>query len=305
VSASQAPILVFGATGQQGGSVAAALLKAGWPVRALVRDPRAVKAVALKDAGAELFEGGFDDMASLRRAMTGVHGVFSVQPSSPGGVISDADEIRYGVTVADLAAESGVQHLVYSSSAAVTDRPSGVGHFDSKAEIEAHIRTLPVTYTIVRPASFMEMLMMPGFGLDKGRFTFFMRPDQTMQFIAVADIGKIVAPVFADPGAFVGRTFDIASDGVTGQELEALLSAAAGRPILYSRFPEEMLAATPFLAKLMGVMDAGPLAGAADLDNLLRINPELQTFRDWLAGDGRELFRAALNASGAWAYAQP
>lgn len=305
MSTSDAPILVFGATGQQGGSVAAALLKAGWPVRALVRDPHAVKAVALKDAGAELFKGGFDDMASLRRAMAGVHGVFSVQPSSPSGAISDADEVRYGATVADLAAKSGVKHLVYSSTSAIGDRPSGVGHFDSKAEIEAHIRTLPVPYTIIRPAAFMEMLMMPGFGLDEGRFTFFMRPDQTMQFIAVADIGKIVAPVFADPDAFAGRTFDIASDGVTGQELEVLFSEAAGRPILYSRFPEQVLAATPFLAKLMQVMDAGTLTGAADLDNLRRVNPELQTFRDWLAGDGRELFRTALNANGAWAYAQP
>ena len=37
MSNSTQPILVFGATGQQGGSVAQALLKAGWPVRALVR----------------------------------------------------------------------------------------------------------------------------------------------------------------------------------------------------------------------------------------------------------------------------
>ncbi|MGR9169095.1 NmrA family NAD(P)-binding protein [Rhizobium sp. KDH_Rht_773_N] len=33
------PILVFGATGRQGGSVARALLKAGWPVRAFIPDP--------------------------------------------------------------------------------------------------------------------------------------------------------------------------------------------------------------------------------------------------------------------------
>ncbi len=32
-------ILVFGATGQQGGSIATALLQRGTPVRALVREP--------------------------------------------------------------------------------------------------------------------------------------------------------------------------------------------------------------------------------------------------------------------------
>jgi uncharacterized protein YbjT (DUF2867 family) len=47
-------VLVFGATGQQGGSVAAALLAAGWPVRALVRNPASPKAVPLRDAGVEL-----------------------------------------------------------------------------------------------------------------------------------------------------------------------------------------------------------------------------------------------------------
>ena len=46
------PVLVFGATGRQGGSVAKALLKAGWPVRALVRDPVGPASIALRDAGA-------------------------------------------------------------------------------------------------------------------------------------------------------------------------------------------------------------------------------------------------------------
>jgi uncharacterized protein YbjT (DUF2867 family) len=33
-------VLVFGATGQQGGSVATALRSHGWQVKALVRDPK-------------------------------------------------------------------------------------------------------------------------------------------------------------------------------------------------------------------------------------------------------------------------
>ncbi|KAK0332403.1 hypothetical protein LTR94_025033 [Friedmanniomyces endolithicus] len=298
------PILVFGATGQQGGSVANALIEAGWPVRALVRDPGSARAIALGETGVEILQGGFGDLDRIRDAMDSAHGVFSVQPSSPGGVISDADEVRYGVTVADLAAEAGVQHLVYSSTAAIGDEPSGVGHFDSKAEIEAHIRTLPVPYTIVRPASFMEMLMMPGFGLDESRFNFFMRPDQTMQFIAVADIGKIVAEVFSNPAPFIGETFDIASDSVSGHDLEQMFTKAAGRPIPYSRFSDAVLEAAPFLAKLMKEMDAGRLSGRADLETMRRLNPELQTFSAWLSSDGSAAFQAALKTEGSWAYAR-
>ena len=42
-------ILVLGATGQQGGSVATALRSAGWRVKALVRDVDADKAKCLSE----------------------------------------------------------------------------------------------------------------------------------------------------------------------------------------------------------------------------------------------------------------
>ncbi|MER8828503.1 NmrA/HSCARG family protein [Mesorhizobium sp. M0938] len=305
MSDSKLRILVFGATGQQGGSVASALLKAGWQVRAFVRDPASSKSVALRDAGVELMQGAFADVESVRRAMNGVNGIFSVQPSSGQGPtlgLTDEEEERYGIAIADLAVESGIKHLVYTSTGAVGAGPTGMGHFDSKARIEDHIRTLPITASIVRPAAFMEMLVMPGFGLDEGRFNFFARPDQQMQLLAVEDIGKFVAAIFADPVRFGGKTLEIASDTVTGRDLEALFTEAAGRPIAYSRFSDEVLAANPFLRKLTGLLDEGRLAGKADLDALRELNPDLQSFRSWLAGSGRKAFREALGKAGAWDY---
>ncbi len=305
MSDSKQPILVFGATGQQGGSVARALLDSGRPVRAIVRDMAAPKSTALRSEGVETVEGTLADAASIRNAMKGAGGVFSVQPSSPGGEVTDEVEVLYGIGIADLAVESGVQHLVYSSGAAVGEEPTGMGHFDSKARIEAHIRTLPIAWTIVRPAAFMEMLMMPGFGLDEGRFRFFPRPEQAMQLLAVDDIGRFVAPIFADASRFSGQTFEIASDSVTGLDLETQFTRAAGRPIPYERFPETVLSQNPFLAKLTALMDEGPLAGNADLQALRQINPAMQTFETWLPGRGRELFQQALGTRGAWAYNTP
>ena len=296
-------ILVFGATGQQGGAVAAALLKAGWPVRALVRDPASSKAAALRDAGADIVQGDYRDAASLRAAMDGVYGVFSVQPSSPGGTVTDDDEIRFGIAIADLAHACGVAHLVYSSVASV-EAGVGLGHFESKACIEAHIRTLPLNATIVRPSTFMEMLVMPGFGLDSGHFHFFMRPDQPLGVLAVADIGLCVAAIFAAPARFAGATLDLAGDTVTGQDLATLFTEAAGRPITYARFPDEVLAANPFLGKLTAMLDRARPADAAALQELRRLNPAMQSLRTWLAGDGQEAFRAALGTGGAWAYNQ-
>jgi uncharacterized protein YbjT (DUF2867 family) len=230
--------------------------------------------------------GDLADPASVRAAMTGVHGVFSVQTSSPSGEVSDDDEVRYGITVADVAAESGVAHLVYSSGAGVGDTPTGVGHYDSKMRIEAHIRSLPITATVVRPVTFMELLVMPGLGLDEGRFSFFARPDQAVQVLAVDDTGKFVAAIFADANRFRGETLEIASDSVTGRDLEAMFTDAAGRPIPYARIPDEVLQAHPFLGKLAALVDDGRLAGKANLDVLRDINPAMLTFRSWLAGPG-------------------
>jgi uncharacterized protein YbjT (DUF2867 family) len=298
-------ILVFGATGQQGGSVASALLAAGWKVRALVRDPASAKAVALRDSGVDVVQGAFADTGALRKAMHGMHGVFSVQPSSGQGAeagLSDEDEERFGIAIADLAVECGVAHLIYTSTNAIGDAPTGMGHFDSKGRIEAHIRTLPITATILRPAAFMEMLMMPGFGLEQGSFNFFMKREQPMQLLAVEDIGKFVAAIFADATQYAGQTLEIAGDAVTGRDLEVLFSEAAGRPITYTRFSDEVLAASPFLAKLTQLVDKGRLAGNADLSALRKINPALLSFRAWLAGSGSEPFKAALGTAGAWAY---
>jgi uncharacterized protein YbjT (DUF2867 family) len=301
-AAARKTVLVFGATGQQGGAVASALGVLGWHVRALVRDPASDRARSLASDGVELFEGDLADNASIKRAMRGAYGVFSVQPSSGQGAlygISDEQEIRYGKAIADLAQETGVQHLVYSSVNAAGPEKTGMGHFDSKAEIEAHIRSLVLTSTIVRPAGFMELLMLPGMGLDKDTFTFFLHPDQIGQMIAVQDIGKIAAAIFSNPKGFAGRTIEIAGDELSGKELQESLSRAAGRAITYSRFPESLLAQDRFLGHLADLVDDGRLAGRADIAALKHEFGHLLSFDEWLAGPGKSLFEAALSASDA------
>jgi uncharacterized protein YbjT (DUF2867 family) len=292
-------ILVFGATGQQGGAVAGALRSAGWQVRALVRDPTSEKARALTAQGIETARGDLADAPSIQAAMAGVYGVFSVQPSSGQGAaygVTDAEEIRYGQTVADLAVSNNVQHLVYSSANAAGPTTSDMGHFDTKSEIEAYIRGLHIRSTIIRPSAFMEILALPGMGLDQGEFSFFMRPDQAMQFIAVEDIGKIVAGIFTDPAKFGGRTIEIAGDAVTGTELAEHFSRAAGRPIRYSRFSDRLLEENAFLGRLAHLVDQGRLAGNADLASLRADFPGLLSMDQWLAGAGKTALLAAIQA---------
>jgi uncharacterized protein YbjT (DUF2867 family) len=297
----QETILVFGATGQQGGSVAKALRSQGWQVTALVRDPTSDRAKALADQGIEPVRGDLADIPSIEAAMAGVYGVFSVQPSSGQGTaygVTDEDEIRYGKAIADIAVANGVRHLVYSSANAAGATKTGIGHFDTKSEIEAHIRTLEIVSTIIRPSAFMEILTLPGMGLDKGEFSFFMQPDRSMQFIAVEDIGKIVAGIFADPVKFGAQTIEIAGDTVTGTELAEKFSRTAERQIVYHRFPDSLLEQNAFLSGLARLVDLGRLAGNADVTSLRQEFTGLLTMDEWLAGTGMSALLAAIQADG-------
>lgn len=285
------PILVFGATGRQGGSVAKALLKMRWPIRAVVLNPSESASIALRDAGAELVHGSFEDADIIAAAMKDVHGVFSVLPAN----LSAEDEVRYGTSIADLAAKSRIKHFIYSSGASVGNKLTGVPRFDAKTRIEAHIRELPLTATIVRPMIFMEMLVRPGFGLEEGRLISLIRRDHSIQLTAVEDIGKIVAAMFADKARFGGVTLKIASDRVTGHELEVALTELAGKPITYARFSDEVLEANVDLAHMASSLEDGPLAEHVDMNVMRELNPELLSFRSWLAGGGREAFDAALS----------
>ncbi len=291
MSNAERTILVFGATGRQGGSVANALLEKGWSVRALVRDPAAPTSMALGHAGVDLMQGSFTNAEAIRAAMRDAYGVFSVLP----GDMPDGEEVRIGCAIADFAVESGIAHLVYSSGASVGETLTGVARFDAKPRIEAHIRDLPILATIIRPMIFMEMLTAPRFGLNQGRFTFLLKPEQSMQLIAVSDIGRFVAAIFADKPGFGGKTLKIASDTVTGGGLGAMLTEAAKRLIVYDRFPEEVLAANPDLAQMAESLEDGPLAQHVDLDVMREMNPQIVSCRTWLAGAGRSALLAALN----------
>ena len=97
------PILVTGATGQQGGAVARSLLAKGQKVRVMTRNPE--KAASLAKAGAEVVQGDLTNQASLQVALRGVHGVFAVSTPFEAGMEA---EVRQGIMLADAAKQAGI-----------------------------------------------------------------------------------------------------------------------------------------------------------------------------------------------------
>jgi uncharacterized protein YbjT (DUF2867 family) len=213
-------ILVSGATGQQGGSVARNLLERGFAVRALTRDTEKAAAKELVDLGAEVVSGDLEDRASIEQFWeVGVEG-----------------EVGQGILLADAAKEAGVEHLVYSSVGSA-HRETGIPHFDSKWEVEEHVRASGVPYTVLRPVFFMqnwEMMREPVLG---GTLPQPLDPDKPFQMIDAEDIGVFAARAFDDPESWIGREVDIAGDELTMPEIAGTFSRVIGRNVDYFQVP--------------------------------------------------------------------
>ncbi len=264
-------ILVLGATGRQGGAVVSALQKAQFSIRAFVRDLKSDRSIHLSGAGIELAKGNLDDTDSLKNAMKGVYGVYSVQSYSTGV----RKEIEQGKRVADIAKESGVKHIVYSSAGGA-EKKTGISFFDSKWVVEEHIRSLKLPYTIFRPASFMENFSKLPRIMVLTTFRSFVKGN-SFQMIAVADIGKWVALAFSRPAEFLNKEIEIAGDELNYQQARGVYGRVYGRKGFGLAIP------------LVVPGEAGKMfrwlrehGHEADLQHCRRIIKDSLTFEEWV-----------------------
>jgi len=230
-------ILITGVTGQQGGAVAQALQGKGFHLRGLTRTPDSERAAALARYAVEIVKGDLDDEATLRQALAGAWGVFSVQNPLQAGV--EREEAQ-GKRLATLAREAGVEHYVYTSVGSAHKR-TGVPHFDSKSRIEETVRGLGFpSHVILRPVFFMENLLAP-FSLQGSTLASALGPGTKLQMIAVDDIGWFGARAFTDAVALNRREIDLAGDVRTMPEVAEILTDALGRPIAFAQTPIEQV----------------------------------------------------------------
>jgi uncharacterized protein YbjT (DUF2867 family) len=230
-------VLVTGATGKQGGAVARRLLARGHRVRALTRKTDSPGAKALTKAGAEVVAGNLEERASLDAALPGMDAIFSMSTGYEAGLQA---ETRQGITTADAAKAAGV-HLVYTS-VGDANRDTGIPHFDSKHEVEKHIRKIGVPATLIAPAYFMDNAV--AFGreqLKQGVFATPLGPERKLAQIAVSDIAAVAVVVMEQRDRFLGKRFDIAGDEVSGNQVAAILSRVTGRKFSYFQVPMEMV----------------------------------------------------------------
>ena len=283
---SEKTILVTGATGKQGGAVARHLTTSGWHVRILTRDPNKPEAKRCREMGMEVMKANLDDKNSLLKAADGVYGIYSVQSLEQGVEV----EARQGKMLADVAKNRGIRHFVYSSVGSA-NRNTKIPHFESKWQIEQHISSLNIPVTIFRPVWFMENFLMPQFhdSILKGTLSMPLKPNKTLQMIAVDNIGGFVARAFENPDEFIGQAIDIAGDELTIPQVARKLSDVSGHDVKFVEMPmnEMRKASEDWAIMFQWFNDVGY---KSDISKLRQMLPDLMDFETWLQKIVREHF---------------
>jgi uncharacterized protein YbjT (DUF2867 family) len=193
------------------------------------------------------------------------------------------------VRLADAARHAGVEHFVYSSVGSA-HRNTGLAHFESKWEVENHIREIGLPYTIFRPVWFMENFEGPYLrpSILAGTLALPLDPDVNFQQVAVDDVGAFVALAFEDRERWLGRETDLAGDERTVAEVTDAFSRVIGRPVAYYQVPWEeyrKAAGDEYHEMFRWFQDVGYDANVPALREEL---PELTDFERYLRGAGWE-----------------
>jgi uncharacterized protein YbjT (DUF2867 family) len=300
---SRPTILVIGATGAQGGSVARHLLASGrYAVRALTRNPESEKAKALAAAGAELARGDLSDPAALRAALAGCDGAFGVTNFWE----HFGKELEQGRNLIDAVAAAGVKRFVFSSLPPIEKLSGGElksPHFDIKAQLEEYARGLGLPAAFVQLAFYYEnfLYFFPPKRQADGSFRFgFPQGDTPLAGLAVADLGGVVLPVFDRFAEFRGKAFYVAGDDLPAARYAELMSRALGVKVVYEHVPREVFAGFGFpgaedLADMFDFYRRYVPSRAQDVAASRALYPQLQSFETWVAAN-RERFKPVLEA---------
>jgi uncharacterized protein YbjT (DUF2867 family) len=301
-------IAVVGATGQQGGGLVRAILNdphGEFAARALTRNPHSDKARALAALGAEIAAADADDELSLRRAFDGAYGAYCV--TFFWDHFSPEKELAHAAAMARAAQEAGLQHVIWSTLedtrrwVPLEDgrMPTLMGkykvpHFDAKGEADRFFTELELPVTFLLTSFYWENFIHFGMGPQPGPggelAVTFPIGDKKLPSIAAEDIGKCALGIFKRPDPFLGKTAGIAGEHLTGEQMAAAFTRALGRSVRYNPVSPETYRSFGFpgAADLANMFQFkrdfnDSYCGARSLELSRSLNPELQSFEEWLA----------------------
>ena len=299
-------IAVVGATGAQGGGLVRAIAadpNGPFQARAITRDVNSDKARELAALGVDVVAADIDDADSVRRAFEGAYGAFCV--TFFWGHFSAEKEVEEARIIANAAREAGVQHVIWSTLEDTRElvplsddrMPTlhgkyKVPHFDGKGEADQVFRDagVPVTYLLTSFYwdNFIYFGMGPARGQDGALAITLPMGDAKLPGIAAEDIGRCAYGIFQHP-ELIGHRVGISGEHLSGSEMAAAFSEIAGEEVRYNSVEPAVYRSFGFPgADDLGNMfqykrDFEPSYRAArDVEGSRKLNPALQSFRDWL-----------------------
>ncbi len=274
-------ILVTGATGAQGGSVANALLhNKQFAIRILTRNPRSAKAKAFQYAGAEVVQGDFNDLKSLQQAMSGCYGVFSAIPF-PGRT---PHERQQGKNLMDTVQKSGIQHFVISALNdyhALGQDGYSAQRDDLKDSLRAYAKSLNLPATFVRTAFYYEDFVHL-FPLEKdidAYYAFGSPPvSAKLAMMSVADLGPAIISIFEHPAAYLGRVVGLVGEDRSWSEYAAIVRKVPGRELRKNKARTDGFR----IARMLEMQRLHIPNQLVHLIESYALNPNMQSFENWL-----------------------
>jgi len=307
-------IVVFGATGMQGGGLVRAILNdpnADFAVRAFTRNPSSDKAKELDGLGAELVKGDIDDAASVRRALEGAYGAYFV--TFFWVHFSPEKEKEEAATYAEAAKEAGLKHVIWSTLEDVKEyvplndehMPTlrgkyKVPHFDGKGESDKLFIEAGVPTTFLRASFYWDNFIYFGSGPKKGDdgklYLTLPIGDAPMAGIAGEDIGKCAYGIFKKGSSMIGKTIGVAGEQLTGDQMSAALGEALGKEVKYNKISPATYRSFGFpgaddLGNMFQFYDefSDELNKIRDVKTSRELNPSLQTFDQWLRNHANKI----------------
>ncbi|WP_343539923.1 NmrA family NAD(P)-binding protein [Sphingobacterium thalpophilum] len=283
-------ILITGATGKQGSAAAYELLKNNFEIYALTRDPQSLQAVSLEKAGAVLIKGDLEDAEGLKDILKKVDGLYLVLPPVWGSSKeTDEKEAEIGIQTIRLAKEQGVKFVLYSSVLGSDKQDSFRPKF--KFTIEKYLLESGLKASVIRPATFMENLLLPSFGLGEGKFINPLPEGRAISWVSTNDIGTFVRIIFQNYQEFDGKTIDFGGDLYTPKQIVQLLESKLQQAINLVQVPLEILyQQSETFAKLVEMIDKEGY-DPIDYQFLSSWMPKLTGFGEWLEETGIEKIR--------------
>lgn len=119
--------------------------------------------------------------------------------------------------------------------------------------------------------------------------------DRPLAGIAAEDIGRTALGIFKRGSDCIGKTISIAGDHLTGAQYAAAFSDVLGEEVRYRPFSWDGYRALGFPGEIeFGNMyqyyaeNSEQFIGDRDLTLVHELNPQLQSFRDWLTAHKAE-----------------